>query len=64
MNAQEAALLTSLVNPQAVIPSHFWMFVEQNGEPGVFLDRCKELAPQSQAVLMKPGEELLFKKQP
>jgi L-ascorbate 6-phosphate lactonase len=64
MDAQEAALLTSLVNPQAVIPSHFWMFVEQNGEPGVFLERCKELAPQSHAVLMKPGEELLFKKQP
>jgi L-ascorbate 6-phosphate lactonase len=63
MDAQEAALLTSLVNPQAVIPSHFWMFVEQNGDPGVFLERCKELAPQTQAVLMKPGEELLFKKQ-
>jgi len=45
-----------------VIPSHFWMFVEQNGEPAVFLNRCKELAPQTQAVLMKPGEELLFKK--
>src|ERR1700687_2168207 len=63
MDAQEAALLTSLVNPRVAIPSHFWMFVEQNGEPGVFLRRCKELAPQSQAVLMKPGEELLFKKQ-
>ena len=64
MNAEEAALLTSLVNPQAVIPSHFWMFVEQNGQPAVFLERCKELAPKSQAILMKPGEELLFKKQP
>ncbi len=63
MDAQEAARLTSLVNPQAVIPSHFGMFVEQNGEPGAFLDRCKELAPQNQTVLMKPGEELLFKKQ-
>jgi len=63
MDAQEAALMTSLVNPQAVIPSHFWMFVEQNGEPGTFLDRCKQLAPETEAVLMKPGEELLFKKQ-
>ena len=62
MDAQEAALMTSLVNPQAVIPSHFWMFVEQNGQPAVFLERCKELAPQTQAVLMKPGGELLFEK--
>jgi L-ascorbate metabolism protein UlaG (beta-lactamase superfamily) len=62
MNAEEAALLTSLADPRVVIPSHFWMFVEQNGQPAVFLERCKELAPQSQAVVMKPGEELLFKK--
>jgi L-ascorbate 6-phosphate lactonase len=64
MDAQEAAQLTRLVNPQVVIPSHFWMFVEQNGQPAVFLEHCKEIAPQSQAVLMKPGEELLFKRQP
>ncbi len=62
MDAKEAAQLTGLVNPQVVIPSHFWMFVEQNGQPGVFLDRCKTLAPTTQALVMKPGEELLFKK--
>jgi L-ascorbate 6-phosphate lactonase len=62
MDAEEAAQMTRLVNPKAVIPSHFWMFVEQNGQPAVFLNRCKELAPQTQTVLMKPGEELLFKK--
>jgi L-ascorbate 6-phosphate lactonase len=62
MNAEEAAMMTRLVNPQVVIPSHFWMFVEQNGQPAVFLERCKELAPNPHAVLMKPGEELLFKK--
>jgi L-ascorbate 6-phosphate lactonase len=63
MDAKEAALLTSLVKPRVVIPSHFWMFVEQNGEPGAFLDLCKEVAPQSQAVVMKPGQEFLFKKE-
>jgi L-ascorbate 6-phosphate lactonase len=63
MDAKEAALMTRLVDPQVVIPSHFWMFVEQNGEPGRFLDLCKEHAPQTQAVLIKPGEEFLFKKQ-
>ncbi len=63
MDAHEAALLTGLVNPQLVIPSHFWMFVEQNGEPGTFLDQCKELAPRTRAALIKPGEELLFEGQ-
>ena len=63
MDAHEAALLTSLINPKIVVPTHFWMFVEQNGDPGAFLKYCKELAPQTQALLMKPGEELLFKVQ-
>ena len=63
MDAQEAALLTQLVSPRIVVPTHFWMFVEQNGDPGMFLERCKELAPQTRAVLMKPGEEFLFKRE-
>jgi L-ascorbate 6-phosphate lactonase len=64
MDAHEAALLTGVVSPQVVIPSHFWMFVEQNGDPATFLEQCKALAPQTRAVLTKPGEEFLFVKQP
>jgi L-ascorbate 6-phosphate lactonase len=64
MDAREAALLTSLINPKIVIPTHFWMFVEQNGDPDAFLSYCKDIAPQTQTLLMKPGEELLFKGQP
>jgi L-ascorbate 6-phosphate lactonase len=63
MDAREAALLTSLINPKIVVPTHFWMFVEQNGDPGAFLNYCKDFAPQTKALLMKPGEELLFKAQ-
>jgi L-ascorbate 6-phosphate lactonase len=62
MDAREAASLTGLAKPQIVIPSHFWMFVEQNGDPAAFLNYCKELAPTTRAVLLKPGEELAFKK--
>lgn len=64
MDAREAASLTGLATPMFVIPSHFWMFVEQNGEPATFLDHCKELAPGTQALLLKPGEEFSFKKNP
>jgi len=63
MDAREAASLTGLAKPKVVIPSHFWMFVEQNGEPAAFLDYCKELAPETRTVLLKPGEELPFEKQ-
>ncbi len=63
LDAREAAQLTALVKPKIVLPSHFWMFVEQNGEPAAFLDYCKELAPETKALLIKPGEELSFEKE-
>ena len=62
MNADDAAALTALAMPDVVIPTHFWMFVEQNGDPARFLDLCSRLASDTKAVLMKPGEELLFQK--
>ena len=62
LNAHEAALLTRSVNPQLAIASHFWMFVEHNGDPAGFLEDCSKLAPGVQALVMKPGERLLFQK--
>jgi len=62
LNAEEAALLTQMAAPAVVIPTHFWMFVEQNGDPRRFLQRCEELSPQTRALLVKPGEEFLFEK--
>jgi L-ascorbate 6-phosphate lactonase len=62
MDAHEAAMLTQLVEPAVVIPSHFWMFVEQNGEPAPFLEECEIRVPSTRRVLTKPGEEFLFEK--
>ena len=62
MDADEAAQLTSLVGPEVVLPTHFWMFVEQNGDPQRFLKLCSELAPSTKAILLTPGEEFLFRK--
>ena len=42
--------------------THFWMFVEQNGNPGAFLEECKTTAPNTRTVLTKPGEAFLFEK--
>jgi L-ascorbate 6-phosphate lactonase len=62
MNAREAAQTTQMIAPRIVIPTHFWMFVEQNGNPAEFLRACAELAPDSRAVLLKPGEEFFFER--
>ena len=62
LNAHEAALLTQSVNPQLVIASHFWMFVEHDGDPAGFLEDCSKLAPAVQSIVMKPGERILFRR--
>lgn len=62
MDAQEAALLAQAVRAQVAIASHFWMFVEHDGDPAAFLKNCSELAPGTQALVMKPGERFLFRK--
>jgi L-ascorbate 6-phosphate lactonase len=60
MDWSEAAQLVALVHPKVVIPTHFWMFVEQNGDPGRFRQECGRLAPAVDVQLLKPGEEFLF----
>jgi L-ascorbate 6-phosphate lactonase len=62
MDATEAAQLTGVINPHMAIASHFWMFVEHDGDPAKFLEVCSQVAPGVYALVMKPGEELLFSK--
>ena len=62
LNALEAAQLTRDANPRLAIASHFWMFVEHDGDPAAFLEHCSKLAPDAKAIVMKPGEKYLFRK--
>jgi L-ascorbate 6-phosphate lactonase len=62
LNSEEAALLTRDLAPTLAIASHFWMFVAHNGDPASFLEFCAKLAPEVQAIVMKPGERLLFQR--
>ena len=62
LSSAEAAMLTRDVGPRLAIASHFWMFVEHNGDPGAYLRKCSELAPGVQTIVMKPGERFLFRK--
>ncbi len=62
LNSEEAAVLTRDAAPRLAIASHFWMFVEHNGNPGEYLARCSELAPGVRTIVMRPGERILFRK--
>jgi L-ascorbate 6-phosphate lactonase len=62
LNSEEAALLTRDIVPKLTIASHFWMFVAHNGDPASFLEFCAKLAPEVEAIVMKPGERRLFHK--
>jgi L-ascorbate 6-phosphate lactonase len=62
LNAEEAARLAQAVQARLVIAAHFWMFVEHGGDPGAFLAQCAQQAPQAKALVMKPGEQYIFRK--
>jgi L-ascorbate 6-phosphate lactonase len=57
----DAALLVQTAKPRRALPCHFWMFVEHGGaDPGGFRDACLRMAPETQALLLKPGEGFLL----
>lgn len=61
LNGIEAAQLARDCGARVVIPCHFWMFVEHNGNPAQFLEAMKEHAPAADARLMAQGECYVYK---
>lgn len=62
LNGVEAAQLARDCGAQVVIPCHFWMFAEHNGNPAQFLDAMKEYAPAADAHLMGQGECYVYRR--
>ncbi len=60
LDALQAARMAGAAHAKMVIPCHFWTFAEHGGDPGQFLEACKELAPQTKAVLMTQGEMVMI----
>lgn len=56
LDAAQAAALTALVSPRAVVPCHFWMFKEHNGDPEAFVQACAQRCPAVPVRLLRPGE--------
>lgn len=56
LNAEEAAALTAKVAPRVVVPCHFWMFKEHNGDPEAFVQACAAQCPGVPVQLLRPGQ--------
>lgn len=62
LNPEEAARLAGRLGTRVVIPCHFWMFVEHDGDPGVFLEAIGAYAPGVTARVLAVGEGYIYER--
>lgn len=60
MDEQDCAILSDVLMPKLTIPSHYGMFAAHGGNPGLFIEKMKEICPQNQYFLMAPGEDFVL----
>ena len=60
LNEEEAAKVIQELNPALSIPCHYWNFAEHGGNPGLFQQKMKQLAPDREYRLMKQGEIVIL----
>jgi L-ascorbate 6-phosphate lactonase len=56
----EAAKLAADCGAKVVIPCHYWMFAEHDGNPAQFLQACSVHAAKSKPLLMSHGELFIY----
>jgi len=63
MNHIDAAMMVQQIRPRYAIPCHFWTFAEQGaGDPGGFIHACRNLCPDTKALLLRSGERFICEK--
>ena len=60
LNEEEAAKVICELSPGFAVPCHYWNFAEHGGNPGVFQEKMKEIAPERAYHLMRQGEIKIF----
>lgn len=58
LNETEAAQVVSELSPCLTVPCHYWNFAEHGGNPLLFAQAMKNIAPHQAYVLMRQGELL------
>ena len=62
MDAFEAAVLGAVLRPRWAVPHHYDMFRENLADPERFRGPMSRLAPETECVVLAPGETFLFSK--
>ena len=60
LNEEECAVLSAKLNPGLTIPCHYGMFASHGGNPGIFLEKMKEICPYNVPYLMAAGEGIIL----
>jgi L-ascorbate 6-phosphate lactonase len=63
LNANEAALLTKIINPRIVIPMHYGLFAEVDEDPQTFVDALKKQNVPVECIVMDFKGCYLYKKE-
>lgn len=58
MGPREAAKACELLRPRVVIPMHFGTFPLLTGTPEAFAEHLREMAPEVELKVLKPGETI------
>lgn len=60
LNEEQAARVIATLKPRLAVPCHFWNFAEHGGNPGIFQEKMKEIAPECAYMLMRQGEGMVI----
>ena len=56
----QACQLAAAVKPKVLLACHFGMFIEHGGDPASFLAQAENLPAAIKAVVMAPGERMMY----
>ena len=56
LNEEECARLAAALSPKLTIPCHYGMFASHGGNPGLFMEKMKELCPDLSYTILTQGE--------
>lgn len=60
LNEEQAAYVIKELTPALSVPCHYWNFAEHGGNPGLFQEKMRKIAPESAYRLMRQGEIMVL----
>lgn len=60
LDEDEAVTLCEFINPNLIVPCHYWNFAEHGGNPGLFAENMKSRLPDQKYQLMCMGDCIIL----